>query len=228
MGDHQKTIRKLEAEKNQTENNCTELKINKVELGNVIENLQTKILDLTSKLDGSNSQLRDVESDLHLLKSEKDSTDAELASVRSEMDDLQNQKAKWEIAMVEATKEKAYYESEAMGQQVKANDLLKQLQESNKARESLGQLLSSIKGANVVLEEKLHSEELNRTHQEREADEHKTMWENEVKSRSKLGVQSLNMEKQLLEMNQKVEEEKKKTRRALDLKKVADSKVEIY
>lgn len=41
---------------------------------------------------------------------------------------------------------------------------------------------------NVSLEEKLHSEQLNRTQREREVEEHKGLWESEVKSRSKLGL----------------------------------------
>ena len=56
------------------------------------------------------------------------------------------------------------------------------------ARESLEKLLSNVKYNNASLEEKLQSETLNRTQREREVEEHKGLWESEVKSRSKLGV----------------------------------------
>jgi len=48
--------------------------------------------------------------------------------------------------------------------------------------------LSNIKGNNAILEEKLHSESLQSKQRGREAEEHKNLWESEVKSRSKLGV----------------------------------------
>ena len=58
-----------------------------------------------------------------------------------------------------------------------------------KARENLEALLGNIKGNNAILEEKLHNESLHRTQREREAAENKNLWESEVKSRSRVGVQ---------------------------------------
>ena len=60
---------------------------------------------------------------------------------------------------------------------------------SFQARENLEALLSNVKGNNALLEEKLHNESLHRTQQEREATENKNLWESEIKSRSRLGVQ---------------------------------------
>ena len=57
-----------------------------------------------------------------------------------------------------------------------------------KARESLEKILANLKTTNVQLEEKLQSETITRAHHERDAEEHKDLWNSEVKSRSRLGL----------------------------------------
>lgn len=58
-----------------------------------------------------------------------------------------------------------------------------------KARESLEKILANVKTTNVHLEEKLQSETLSRAQHERDAEDHKGLWNAEVKSRSRLGLQ---------------------------------------
>ncbi|XP_057297065.1 trichohyalin-like isoform X2 [Hydractinia symbiolongicarpus] len=119
-------------------------------------------------------------------------------------------------------------EADLREEKAKAEMLIQELRSANEARENLEALLSDVKGNNIALEEKLHSEALHRSHRQREAEEHKGLWESEVKSRSKLGLKVIEMEKLINNLRSDIEEEKRKTRRALDLKKGSDSKIELY
>lgn len=119
-------------------------------------------------------------------------------------------------------------EADLREEKAKAEMLIQELRSANEARENLEALLSDVKGNNIALEEKLHSEALHRSHRQREAEEHKGLWESEVKSRSKLGLKVIEMEKLINNLRSNIEEEKRKTRRALDLKKGSDSKIELY
>eukprot|EP00794_Sanderia_malayensis_P006174 gene6174-6885_t len=96
------------------------------------------------------------------------------------------------------------------------------------AKESLEKLLVNVKTSNMHLEEKLHSETLSRAQKERDADEHKDLWNSEIKSRSKLGLKLVQMEKEVNNLKSELDEEKRRTIQAEEAKKNVDSKMELY
>ncbi|XP_020617661.1 uncharacterized protein LOC110055615 [Orbicella faveolata] len=84
--------------------------------------------------------------------------------------------------------EKAQVEASLREEEAKCGMLLKEVKDANEARQSLEKLLSNVKGDSIELENRLQSESLTRTQHEREAEEHKELWEAEVRSRTKLGA----------------------------------------
>ncbi|KAJ7352868.1 hypothetical protein OS493_033131 [Desmophyllum pertusum] len=139
--------------------------------------------------------------------------------------------------------EKAQVESSLREEEAKCGMLLKEVKDANeiarkfvfdsatlslnsnrRPRQSLEKLLSNVKGDSIELENRLQSESLSRNQHERDAEEHKELWEAEIRSRTKLGSKIAEMEKRLAEARVDIEEEKRKTRKALEMKKVLEAK----
>ncbi|XP_077870104.1 uncharacterized protein LOC100371645 [Saccoglossus kowalevskii] len=108
----------------------------------------------------------------------------------------------------------------------KISMLEQDLQDSQKVRGSLEALVANLKSANIHLEDKLSEEVAARSLYAREAEDHKGLWENEVKSRSKLGLRMAQLERARTGVEDQVSEGKMKIRKALELKRQADAKVE--
>eukprot|EP00795_Rhopilema_esculentum_P002427 gene2427-18080_t len=107
-------------------------------------------------------------------------------------------------------------------------DLVCAKEDLSQARESLEKMLANLKVSNVHLEEKLQSETLSRVQRERDAEDHKDLWNSEVRSRSKLGLKLVSMEKEIQALKSALEEEKRKSSQADELKKSLDSKLDLY
>ncbi|XP_046330977.2 ankyrin repeat domain-containing protein 26-like isoform X3 [Haliotis rufescens] len=100
------------------------------------------------------------------------------------------------------------------------------LKDSQKVRSSLEALCSNLKSTNAHLEDKLGEEIANRTILQQEVQDSKGLWEQEVVSRSKLGLRIAQLDRQKQDIQGSLEVEKKKARKALDAKKVTEGKLE--
>ncbi|XP_065673825.1 golgin subfamily A member 4 isoform X2 [Hydra vulgaris] len=157
-----------------------------------------------------------------------DETTLKLSKQSSDVDKITNSNVELQNNINKLKNESISIEARLREEKAKAEVLLQDLRDANEARDRLEVLLSNAKGNNAALEEKLHSESLYRSMREKEAEEHKGLWESEIKSRSKLGVKILGMEKEINDLKAQIDEERRKTRRAIDLKKATDGKVEVY
>ena len=155
-------------------------------------------------------------------------TTERLSKATEDYETIQSSKDKLERALSDIKRENFLVDSDLKEERAKNENLVEKLNDANEARQSLEALLSNVKGKNSTLEEKLNSETLHRSQTEREADEHKNLWENEVKSRSKLGLKIMQLEKEAQELKSALDDEKKKTSRALQMKKGADSNIVLY
>ncbi|XP_063435576.1 ankyrin repeat domain-containing protein 26-like isoform X14 [Mytilus trossulus] len=130
----------------------------------------------------------------------------------------------------------ARLDAELKHERQRVEQLQKDLQDSQKVRNSLESLCSNLKSANNMLEDKrehvqsdnsMDDEVSTRVLLTQEAEENKELWEKEVISRSKLGLRVSQYEKQRQEALSHLEEERRKARKATEKVKVAETKLEV-
>ncbi|XP_023931713.1 ankyrin repeat domain-containing protein 26 isoform X5 [Lingula anatina] len=122
--------------------------------------------------------------------------------------------------------EKARLEASLTTETQKVETLQREMEDSNRVRHSMEALLSNLKTTNAQLEEKVTQEAASRSILAREAEDSRDMWESEVKSRSKLGLRLAQLERAKQEAQAVVDEEKRKARKAVEMKKVAETKLD--
>ncbi|VDI09347.1 Hypothetical predicted protein [Mytilus galloprovincialis] len=120
----------------------------------------------------------------------------------------------------------ARLDAELKHERQRVEQLQKDLQDSQKVRNSLESLCSNLKSANNMLEDKREDEVSTRVLLTQEAEENKELWEKEVISRSKLGLRVSQYEKQRQEALSHLEEERRKARKATEKVKIAETKLE--
>ncbi|VDI09346.1 Hypothetical predicted protein [Mytilus galloprovincialis] len=129
----------------------------------------------------------------------------------------------------------ARLDAELKHERQRVEQLQKDLQDSQKVRNSLESLCSNLKSANNMLEDKrehvqsdnsMDDEVSTRVLLTQEAEENKELWEKEVISRSKLGLRVSQYEKQRQEALSHLEEERRKARKATEKVKIAETKLE--
>ncbi|XP_027038331.1 trichohyalin-like [Pocillopora damicornis] len=205
------------------------------------------IRDLQQELNETSKKLVQTETTLAMQTKLREELEDERSQLRNQLSNLENfdmlvsfhylflsqsveedgeQPAQLEKMVTKLKVEKAQVESSLREEEAKCGMLLREVKDANEARQSLEKLLSNVKGDSVELENKLQSETLSRTQHEREAEEHKELWESEVRSRTKLGAKIAEMEKRLDDARVEIEEEKRRTRKALEAKKVLEAKLE--
>ncbi|XP_072027212.1 uncharacterized protein [Amphiura filiformis] len=106
----------------------------------------------------------------------------------------------------------------------RSRDLVRKLEESQKMCNGLETMVTNIKTSQLFMEDKLSEATAARSLFAREVDDHKQLWETEVKSRSKLGLRIAQLERAKAEVQAQVDEEKKKTRKMAELKRSAEDK----
>ncbi|XP_071961648.1 uncharacterized protein [Antedon mediterranea] len=104
--------------------------------------------------------------------------------------------------------------------------LEKNLQEAHKMREGMEAIVNNLNSTNIHMEGRLSDETAARSLFAKEAEEHKDLWETEVKSRSRLGVKMAQLERSRAGVMGQVEDEKRKTRKMAELKRSVESKLE--
>ncbi|OWF41538.1 Ankyrin repeat domain-containing protein 26 [Mizuhopecten yessoensis] len=117
-------------------------------------------------------------------------------------------------------------QAELTHEKQRAEMLQKDLQDSQRVRSSLEELCSNLKSSRAQLEDKLGMESVTRNMMSQEAENNKELWETEVVSRSKLGLRIVQYERQRQEAVSQLEEEKRKCRKAMELKKTSEAKYE--
>ncbi|XP_046574115.1 ankyrin repeat domain-containing protein 26-like [Haliotis rubra] len=117
-------------------------------------------------------------------------------------------------------------EAELKHEKQQSEMLHQDLQDSQKVRSSLEALCSNLKSTNAHLEGKLGEEIANRAVLQQEVQDSKGLWEQEVVSRSKLGLRIAQLDREKQDIHESLEGEKKKSRKALDAKKATESMLE--
>ncbi|KAH3892929.1 hypothetical protein DPMN_017065 [Dreissena polymorpha] len=150
----------------------------------------------------------------------------QLADTSATMHAFNSSKAELEENYQKLQVDNVRLDAELKHEKQKTDMLQRDLADSQKVRSSLEALCSNLKSTNAHLEEKLGGEVANRSALVREAEDHKGLWEQEVLSRSKLGLRIAQLERHKQETATHLEEEKRRTRKALQEKKLAETKLE--
>ncbi|KAL3853519.1 hypothetical protein ACJMK2_017054, partial [Sinanodonta woodiana] len=150
----------------------------------------------------------------------------QLANTSATMQAYSSNKGELEEAYQKLQVESVKMEAELKHEKQRSEMLQRDLQDSQKVRSSLEALCSNLKSTNAHLEEKLGDEKLTRSTVQHQAAESKELWEREIISRSKLGLRMSQLEKEKQETLNHAEDERRKTRKALDQKRIAEAKLE--
>ncbi|XP_074646987.1 uncharacterized protein LOC141902922 isoform X2 [Tubulanus polymorphus] len=198
----------------------------KIMLRQEVEKLQGRLQTATEKQ--AEAQVKIAEMVDRVDRTERNAQLAaqQLASSTANVEQVSRNKGEKEDQIHQLEVKNARLESSLEHEVARADMLQRELRDSNRVRDSLEQLLTGLKDTNIQLSSKLGEETLNRTVMAQEADDHRDLWESEVKSKSKLGLRIAQLERAKQEATAIMEEEKRKARKAIELKKVAETKLE--
>nr|XP_057931749.1 ankyrin repeat domain-containing protein 62-like isoform X2 [Doryrhamphus excisus] len=108
----------------------------------------------------------------------------------------------------------------------KIDALQKVAQEDARIRVQLEDLVTSLQSSKITLEDQLNKEVQRQSMLSNNAQDTHAMWQEEMKSRSKLALRLAELEKEKQELNSQVDIEKKKAENAAEQKKAVDLRLE--
>ncbi|XP_033098759.1 ankyrin repeat domain-containing protein 26-like isoform X3 [Anneissia japonica] len=136
------------------------------------------------------------------------------------------QKAELDDRLREVETKNARLEVMLKQESARCETLEKNLQEAHKMQTGMEAIVNNLNSANLHMEGKLTDEAAARSVFAKEAEEHKDMWETEVKSRSSLGIKMAQLQRSRAGIMEQVEEERRRTRKMAELKRVVEGKLE--
>ncbi|XP_071816404.1 uncharacterized protein [Apostichopus japonicus] len=185
------------------------------QLNEKISNLESVRYKLESQLEDVQKSLRETER--KFVESSEALTQAKKSLEQQEVDmrkmqELEREKAKLEV-VVEQEKDRT-------------SSLKKELEHTIQMKNNLEVIYSELRNTNVHIGEQLSVESAARNLMSQEVEDHKELWESEIKSKSKLGLRLAQLQRFRVNQQGHIEEEKRKTVRALEVKKQLDGKLE--
>ncbi|XP_071805576.1 uncharacterized protein [Asterias amurensis] len=195
--------------------NKNELDKEKQHQGHHMKQLQDQITSMERDRRSLEARIEEIQNDLMQTQRNNLNTSQQLmvtqtslqrkSELEERLRDLETENAKMEMAV---NNEKAQKES-----------LQREIRESNKMRAGLEGLVSTLQTNSMHIEDKLQEETANRSLFAKEAEDHRGLWELEVKSRSRLGLRIAQLERAKAEVQAQVDEEKKKVRKMAEMKR---------
>ncbi|CAI9568802.1 unnamed protein product, partial [Staurois parvus] len=196
-----------------------DLEEEKQHLHKELEKFRTKIQDLEE-------QFLQSERRNHQLKNLLDDKEREVMAAFQKVQELSSATAGSEKSVKQLEEhiqkleiENAKIEATAKQQSVQIETLQKELQESISIRNRLEDLVTGLQTSKIGLEEKLNRQVHKQTVLSQSAQDSHNLWEEELKSRSRLGVRLAELDRSNGDLVEQVENEKKKVRKLLDQKK---------
>ncbi|XP_077939067.1 ankyrin repeat domain-containing protein 26 isoform X24 [Gasterosteus aculeatus] len=185
------------------------------------------------KLEESEDQYVQAEKRINCLKNVLDEKEKELAAAAQRHQAALSASAASEItikqleeAMQQLEIENARLEAAAKQQSNKIETLQKGAQESAMVRGHLEDLVSNLQSNKMNLEDQLTREVQKRGTLSHTAQDSQALWEEELKSRSKLGLRLAELEKEKGDLSTQMEIEKKKAKKIAEQKKAVDIRLD--
>ncbi|KAM5172267.1 ankyrin repeat domain-containing protein 26 [Mantella aurantiaca] len=219
LADALKKLSMSEASLEVTTRYRTDLEEEKQHLHKELEKFRTKVQDLEE-------QFLQSERRNHQLKNLLDDKEREVIAAFQKVQELSSATAGSEKSAKQLEEhiqkleiENAKIEATTKQQTVQIETLQKELQESISIRNRLEDLVTGLQTSKVGLEDKLNRQVHKQTVLSQTAQDSHNLWEEELKSRSRLGVRLAELDRSNADLVEQVENEKKKVRKLLDQKK---------
>lgn len=199
----------------------------KIHLHEKFQKLGKENSDLNENIRTLNMQIKDAEKEKNELGLQNGNLKLELQNSKSlcnemaqrmqkkgndlEIIRLENSESK---KLIEETKRmKFVIEGDLQEERIRADNTRQDLADVKRARESLETLVTKVREENIGLEEQLKLERAGKMQYEQEISDQKGLLELEMRSRSKVGAQVIELEKQVDELKTILAEEKRGTRK---------------
>ncbi|XP_075065069.1 ankyrin repeat domain-containing protein 26 isoform X2 [Mixophyes fleayi] len=195
---------------------------------------------LLKELEKFKSKLQDLEDQFiqserrnHQLKNALDDKEREASAAFQKVQEFSSERASAEKTVKQLEEhvqkleiENAKIEATAKQQMGQIEILQKELQESVSIRNRLEDLVTNLQSSKIGLEEKLNHQVHKQTTLNQSAQDSHNLWEEELKSRSRLGVRLAELEGSNASLIDQVGTEKKKVKKLVDLKKSVEERLD--
>ncbi|XP_034541220.1 ankyrin repeat domain-containing protein 26 isoform X7 [Notolabrus celidotus] len=188
---------------------------------------------LKGKLEESEDQYVQAERRINSLKSGLDEREKELTTAAQKLQEALSTSAatdctikQLEEAVQRLEIENARLEAAAKQQSNKIDALQKGVHEATMVRSHLEGLVTNLQSSKMTLEDQLNREVQKQSMLSHTAQDSQALWEEELKSRSKLGLRLAELEKEKGELSTQMEIEKKKAKKVVEHKKAVDTRLD--
>ncbi|XP_055790944.1 ankyrin repeat domain-containing protein 26 isoform X2 [Salvelinus fontinalis] len=188
---------------------------------------------LKGKLEESEDQYVQAERRINALKSSLDEKEREVVAASQKLQEVLSAFAgsdttikQLEEAVQRLEIENARLEAAAKQQTNKIEALQKGVQDSAMVRNRLEDLVTGLQCSKMTLEDQLSQEVQKQSMLSHNAQDSHALWEEELKSRSKLGLRLAELEKEKGELSSQMELEKKKAKKIAEQKKSVDTRLD--
>uniref|UniRef100_A0A1A8Q4R9 Ankyrin repeat domain 30B n=3 Tax=Nothobranchius rachovii TaxID=451742 RepID=A0A1A8Q4R9_9TELE len=204
---------------------------------NDLEEEKTRLLRdsdrLKGKLEESEDQYLQAERHISTLKSSLEEREKELSVAAQKLQGALSTSAASEVTIKQLEEavqkleiENARLEAAAKQQSNRIDSLQKGAQEAAMVRGHLEELVTNLQSSKMTLEEQLSREAQKRSALSHTAQDSHALWEEELKSRSKLGLRLAELEKEKGELTTQIEIEKKRAKRISEQRKAIDARLD--
>ncbi|RXM30469.1 Ankyrin repeat domain-containing protein 26 [Acipenser ruthenus] len=194
---------------------------------------QKDIDRLKGKLQETEDQFIQSEHRIHKLKSALDDKEREVIAASQKLQEILSASSGMEKTVKQLDEhiqrleiENARLEATAKQQTNRIEVLQKEVHGSAAVQNRLEDLVTNLQGAKINLEEQLNQEAQKQSMLSHNAQDSHLLWEEELKSRSKLGLRLAQLEREKVEVTSQMETEKKKTKKIAELKRSTEARLD--
>ncbi|KAL6474419.1 hypothetical protein MHYP_G00179800 [Metynnis hypsauchen] len=188
---------------------------------------------LRGKLQETEEQYMQAERRINSLKGSLDEKEREVISTGQKLQEMLAASActdqtvkQLEEAVQRLEIENARLEAAAKQQTNRIEVLQKEAQEANVVRHRLEDLVTNLQSSKMTLEDQLSREVQKQSMLSHNAQDSQALWEEELKSRSRIGLRLAELEKEKGELSNQMELEKKKVKKIAEQKKAVDARLD--
>ncbi|KAM4676043.1 ankyrin repeat domain-containing protein 26 [Discoglossus pictus] len=203
-----------------------DLEEDRIRLQKELEKFKNKLVDLEDQLGQSEkcnyqfkNMLEDKERDVIAASQKVQELSSSTAETQQAVKQLEEH-----VQMLEI--ENAKFEATTKQQGAQIEVLQKELQESHMIRSRMEDLITTLQSSKIGLEDQLNQQVHKQTALSQSAQDSHNLWEEELKSRSRLGVRLTELDREKSELADQVENEKKKVKKLIELRKSMESRFE--
>ncbi|XP_036432147.1 ankyrin repeat domain-containing protein 26 isoform X2 [Colossoma macropomum] len=188
---------------------------------------------LRGKLQETEEQYMQAERRINGLKGSLDEKEREVISTGQKLQEVLAASActdqtvkQLEEAVQRLEIDNARLEAAAKQQTNRIEVLQKEAQEANVVRHRLEDLVTNLQSSKMTLEDQLSREMQKQSMLSHNAQDSQALWEEELKSRSRIGLRLAELEKEKGELSNQMELEKKKVKKIAEQKKAVDARLD--